>query len=212
MNFRTVVKSNRYFVLVNFLSSIRRVVVNVFIVVLGPIFLLCLMVARVYSSRCQLRRCTSVGCNVKVGFDLQIDNYGQVCIGSDVSIACRVQLSSYVGGGVVIGDNCFLGDNLKIVSDQAMVFIGDNCLIAENVSIRASNHGTCVGSLMVSQANSYKDIFIGNDVWIGRGVAVLAGSHIADGCVIGANSVVLGDTEPNTIYAGLPIRKIRRRG
>jgi len=53
---------------------------------------------------------------------------------------------------------------------------------------------------------------IGNDVWIGARVVVLPGVHIADGCVVGAGSVVTSSlAEPYGIYAGNPARLLRHR-
>lgn len=58
---------------------------------------------------------------------------------------------------------------------------------------------------------SCKGIIIEDDVWIGAGVKVLDGVTIAQGCVIGANSVVTKSTEPYGIYVGVPARKIKSR-
>lgn len=40
---------------------------------------------------------------------------------------------------------------------------------------------------------------------------VMPGVTLAEGCVIGANSVVLSNTEPWTIYVGSPARPIKKR-
>ena len=55
------------------------------------------------------------------------------------------------------------------------------------------------------------DTVIGNDVWIGQNAVILPGVHIADGAIIGANSVVGSNVEPYTIAAGNPARVIRKR-
>ena len=55
------------------------------------------------------------------------------------------------------------------------------------------------------------DTVIGNDVWIGQNAVILPGVHIADGAIIGANSVVGSNVEPYTIVAGNPARAIRKR-
>ena len=55
------------------------------------------------------------------------------------------------------------------------------------------------------------DTVVGNDVWIGQNVTILPGTHIGDGVIIGAQSVVAGEVEPYTIVAGNPARRIRRR-
>lgn len=52
---------------------------------------------------------------------------------------------------------------------------------------------------------------IGNDVWVGFGAIVMSGVNIADGSIIAAGSVVTSDTEPYSIYAGVPARKIHSR-
>ena len=52
---------------------------------------------------------------------------------------------------------------------------------------------------------------VGNDVWIGQNVTILPGTHIGDGAIIGARSVVSGNVEAYTIVAGNPARLVRRR-
>lgn len=55
------------------------------------------------------------------------------------------------------------------------------------------------------------DIVVGNDCWIGHGALLLSGSHLADGAVLGAKSVLSGATEPFGVYAGNPARLTRLR-
>lgn len=55
------------------------------------------------------------------------------------------------------------------------------------------------------------DTVIGNDVWIGQNAVVLPGSHVSDGAIIGANSVVSGNVSPYTIVIGNPARELRKR-
>lgn len=52
---------------------------------------------------------------------------------------------------------------------------------------------------------------IENDVWIGFGVTILNGTHIGDGVIIAAGSVVTKDVEPYMIVGGVPAKPIRRR-
>lgn len=58
---------------------------------------------------------------------------------------------------------------------------------------------------------SHGDVIIGNDVWIGFRVIILSGTHIGDGAVIGAGSVVTKDIPPYAIVAGNPARIVRYR-
>jgi len=52
---------------------------------------------------------------------------------------------------------------------------------------------------------------IGEDVWIGARVIILPGVTIGDGSIIGANSVVTKNVEPNTIVGGIPAKFIKNR-
>lgn len=54
-------------------------------------------------------------------------------------------------------------------------------------------------------------VIIGNDVWIGRAARILAGTHVGDGAVIGAYSVVTRDVAPYSVVAGVPARHLRYR-
>lgn len=49
---------------------------------------------------------------------------------------------------------------------------------------------------------------IGNNVFIGWGTTILGGSQIGDNVILGANSVVSGKVESNSVYAGNPARKL----
>lgn len=55
------------------------------------------------------------------------------------------------------------------------------------------------------------DTVVGNDVWIGRKSVILPGSHIGDGAIVAAHSVVSGTVEPYTVVGGNPARLIKRR-
>lgn len=161
----------------------------------------------------QLSIVQKLGRGFSCGIGLSIQNDGFMEIGNDISGGNFLQLSTYSHGRLIIGNRCFFGDSSKVISDNSTIFIGDDCLVAEQVSIRASNHGTKRDFLINRQPNVCKDISIGNDVWIGKGAIILAGSKIPDGVVIGANSVVPSNyqLEAYCVYAGNPIKKIRAR-
>jgi virginiamycin A acetyltransferase len=55
------------------------------------------------------------------------------------------------------------------------------------------------------------DTVIGNDVWIGQNATILAGVHIGDGAIIGANATVASDVAPYTIAVGNPAGAVRKR-
>ena len=55
----------------------------------------------------------------------------------------------------------------------------------------------------------FGSITIGSGVWIGADVTILPGINIADGCVIGAGSVVAKSTQPDGLYCGNPAKRIK---
>lgn len=113
----------------------------------------------------------------------------------------------YVGENSHINMNCcvWAGENSKII-------LGDNLLMGPGVSIQSTNHGTFKGEVMMEQAESEKDVVIGNDCWLCSNVTVVSGVHIADGCVIAAGAVVTKDiTEPYSIVGGIPAKIISSR-
>lgn len=105
------------------------------------------------------------------------------------------------------------------------VRIGRYCSIADAVELMPGgnrNHrlvSTYPFRILMDLPGAYEDgqpwtkgdIVIGNDVWIGRGAAVLSGVTIGDGAVVAAYSVVTRDVRPYAIVAGVPAREVRRR-
>ena len=56
-----------------------------------------------------------------------------------------------------------------------------------------------------------EDVIIKRDVWIGANATILKGVTIEEGCVIAAGAVVTRSTEPFGIYAGVPASRIAER-
>ena len=54
-------------------------------------------------------------------------------------------------------------------------------------------------------------IIIGNDVWIGTGSIILSGTHIGNGAVIGACTVVRRNVPPYAIVVGNPMKIVGYR-
>ena len=119
----------------------------------------------------------------------------------------KLYLSDF--SNITIGKYCQINEYVFIQGAR----IGDYVMIAPHVTILSSTHPHHDTSIPMIKQEKIRNITptIGNDVWIGTQVVIMPGVHIADGCVIGAGAVVTRDTEPYSIYGGVPAHKIRSR-
>lgn len=138
------------------------------------------------------------------------------CKGLTTGRFCRFDLEG-THSTLFVGDSVEMGDMTHIVAYER-VNIGNNVLIASKTFISDSNHGCYKGNNQDDPSTMPKlrkivtsPVTIGNNVWIGENVVILAGTEIGDGCVIGANSVVNGKKFPaNCILAGAPARIVKK--
>lgn len=100
--------------------------------------------------------------------------------------------------GITIPPNT-CGKGLSI-AHHSCIQINKNAKIGENLRI---HEGVTIG------ASGGDAPFIGNNVFLGSGCKVMGKVTIADGVVVGANSVVVKDIiEPNITVAGAPAKKV----
>ncbi|WP_069201500.1 acyltransferase [Exiguobacterium sp. Leaf196] len=115
-------------------------------------------------------------------------------------------------------ENLIIGSNVSIhsmcyIDAIGGITIGDDVSIAHNSSILSEEHNyNDLTKNIKDQGCSYKFTEIENNVWIGAGVRILAGSTIKTGNVIAAGSVVKNTIESNSLYAGIPAKLIKKRG
>jgi acetyltransferase-like isoleucine patch superfamily enzyme len=132
-------------------------------------------------------------------------------IGKQVYFARNVILDIAMDGSFAVGDRTKIM-HYVVIGVHQKIAIGSDCQIAEASTVRDSNHGIDEHELITLAPITSSPVILGDDVWVGRGVAVLAGSHIGDGAVVGANSVVNGQIPPYSVAVGSPARVNRMRG
>ena len=113
---------------------------------------------------------------------------------------------------VECGDNVFFGINNYIQAAGGLM-LGSNVMLGPYVKIWTQNHIYNDPNTPVwQQGYEYKEVIIGDDVWIGANTFIMPGAKIGDKCVISANSVLGGKQYPaGLILAGYPARKIGER-
>lgn len=114
---------------------------------------------------------------------------------------------------LIIGENTYIGEQNNIRAAGGTIKIGKNCLISQQVSIIGSDHHYKKGINIQDQPwkAENRGVEIGDDVWIGCSVQIMAGVKIGNGAVIAAGSVVTKNIEENTVVAGVPAKFIKHR-
>lgn len=144
------------------------------------------------------------------GVDLRTRDAGRIKIGSRVKFDGPIRIVAAGDGLISVGDDTRFTP-YTIINGGGSIRIGERVVIGPRFSLNANEHRFHDRQRVIESGFSHVDIAIGNDVWIGADVSVLPGADIAEGSVIGANSVVNCPTEPFSIYAGSPARKIGER-
>jgi carbonic anhydrase/acetyltransferase-like protein (isoleucine patch superfamily) len=130
------------------------------------------------------------------------------------------------------GKNVFLADNATVVGDVVM---GNDCSIWFNAVLRGDVNSIKIGDKVNIQDGSVlhtlyqkSTIEIGNNVSIGHNVTIHGakiednvlvgmGATLLDHAVIGTNSIIAANAlvlagtkvEPNSVYAGIPAKKVK---
>lgn len=176
----------------------------------------------VYHNRIS-RKLGSVGAGSVIVYPCMLQGGGldQIHIGKNTRIQSHSVLESWARYGnqqftpsIKIGDNCKFGEYFHITSCNRIT-VGNGLLTGRFVVISDNSHGS------LSEAHSMippidrpleskGEIVIGNNVWLGDKVTVLAGVHIGDNVIIGANSVVTKDIPSNSMAAGVPAKVLKQ--
>lgn len=128
--------------------------------------------------------------------------------GSNVSIHENVFMTGF--------QNLHIGENVSIhpmcyIDATGSIFIGDNVSIAHSSTILSSEHTWFDSDLPIKYNKLIlKKTIISEDVWIGCGVRILAGTLINKHAIIAAGAVVKMEVPTNVIVGGIPAKIIKR--
>lgn len=153
------------------------------------------------------------GDNVKISRKSSIYGAEKISIGSNV----RIDDFCILSGCIEIGDFIHIAAYTALYSGEGGIVIDDFANLSSRVSIYGISDdysGETMTNPMVP--NEYKNVdsrpvHIGRHVIIGSTSVVLPGVSLGEGSAFGSFSFINKSTESWTLYAGVPIKKIRER-
>lgn len=167
----------------------------------------------------------SIGDHSRLGYNCVLAGGGEsgisigdyTIIGNNTILACWKYFGNQqFASRIIIGNHCNIGEYNHITACNKIV-IGDGLLTGRYVIISDNCHGGLSeeeSSIEPAKRDlkSKGEVIIGNNVWIGDKVSILAGVHIGNNVVVGANSVVSKDLPDNCVAVGAPTRIVKMLG
>lgn len=133
------------------------------------------------------------------GGDVAIDTGGPM----NVSFRLWRRVSVHVGAHTTITE-------ARIICDHADVEIGTDNLWSDEIIVQSNDqHGLVdltTGALLNTGRRRTR---IGDHVWIGRRTLLMPDVTVGRGAVLAAGAVLTSDMDANSIFAGVPARRIR---
>ena len=149
---------------------------------------------------------------VKIGNQVLFSSIEKVSLGRNTEIAHGVKVNcgdDQAIGYFKCGEACYIGHN-SVIFAAGGITLGNDVLISPSVNLISHQHTFSEkGKKYQEQETSYKEISIGNNVWIGSNATILPGVKIGENAIIGANALVNTDIPKNTMSGGVPAKVLK---
>lgn len=158
----------------------------------------------------------ALGQQVQLSRKASVYNPENIALGDFVRIDDFCVLSAG-SGGIAIGRNVHIAVFCSLIG-QGRIELHDFANLSSRVSIYSSNddysgrHMTNPTVPPEFTSVSHAPVTVGRHVIVGAGAVILPGVTLHEGSSIGALSLVKSDCEAFGCYAGVPARRIGRRG
>ncbi|MCV9917827.1 acyltransferase [Pseudomonas sp. BT-42-2] len=163
----------------------------------------------------------------------QLEAFGFKRLGSNVKISDKASI--YNANEIEVGDNSRIDDFCVVsgkISIGSHVHVAPFCLLAggEKGIVMDDFSGLAYNAQVFTQSDDYsgrtmtnptvpknykseikKEIYIGRHVIVGAGSVIFPGVTLAEGCSVGAMTLVRKSTAPWGVYVGNPARRVMER-
>ena len=146
-----------------------------------------------------------------IGKPVFLFGIAKIYIGNKVRIYPNVRLEAHgKDSRIEIQDDVRIAQNVHITSGANLV-IGKSTTILANTFITNIDHDySKIGVNILDQEMIIRETSIGENCFIGMGVAIQAGTILGKQCIVGANSVVRGAFEDYTVIVGSPAKVVKK--
>ena len=117
-------------------------------------------------------------------------------------------------GDLIIGEHVAINSGCVLYTGNG-IRIGNGVAVAANCTFAPVNHAYADRSRPIREQGflpSKGGIVVEDDVWIGANCVLLDGAVLRQGCVVAAGSIVRGELQAYSVYAGQPLRVVGVRG
>lgn len=151
---------------------------------------------------------------------IQFLGAGSIVFGKNVNLGVNPSPFFYSGYGyidarkvhskIIIGDEVWINNNVMLASEGEGIEIGSKTLIGLNVEITDSDFHDLHPDRRSSGIPQTAKVLIGKNVFIGSNVKILKGVCIGDNSVIANGSIVTKSIPENVIAGGIPAKVIKQ--
>lgn len=140
-------------------------------------------------------------------------NNNKIIIGTGCTIG--KECSFWIEGNnasIVVGNNCTFVMRIyfNAQEDGSSIKVGDDCMFSNTIWVRTSDSHPIYSLETNQRINPPKNVEVGNHVWIAPNTKIMKGVSIADGAIIGSDTMVLHNIPKNVVAVGHPARVVKR--
>jgi len=127
---------------------------------------------------------------------------------------CYLAENATIVGDVICGDQCSFWFNAVVRGDVNSIRMGDKVNVQDGAIIHCTYNKTIVSigsNVSIGHNAIVHGCIIYDNVLIGMGAIIMDNATIGSNSIVGAGAIVTeGMTvEPNSVYAGIPAKKIK---